>query len=105
MREYALRSQNTAARRSGDDPVHPVARLAVERALEIVGEAARQLPPTYRAAHPEVPWRDIIGMRNILAHGYASVEDAIIWRTVAVRIPQLLEQLERLIQEEPESSA
>jgi len=44
-------------------------------------------------------------MRNILAHGYASVEDAIIWRTVAVRIPQLLEQLERLIQEEPESSA
>ena len=102
MREYTLRAQTFASRRSHDDPDIPIARLAVERALEIVGEAARQLPASFREEHPEIPWRDIIGMRNILAHGYTSVEDAIIWRTVSERIPELLDQLERLIEEEPQ---
>ncbi|HEX5370550.1 MAG TPA: HepT-like ribonuclease domain-containing protein [Dehalococcoidia bacterium] len=47
---------------------------AIERELEIVGEAARRISDTYRTAHPEIPWRSIIGLRNVLAHDYANVD-------------------------------
>jgi len=43
-------------------------QLAVERSLEIIGEAARRVSPVFRESHPEVPWRRIIGLRNVLAH-------------------------------------
>jgi len=50
---------------SSDD----VFRLAIERALEVVGEAANRLPMDLRAKYPDLEWRKIIGMRNVLIHG------------------------------------
>jgi uncharacterized protein with HEPN domain len=51
-----------------------IRRLAVERLLEIVGEAANSLSEDFRTQHPTVPWRDIIGLRVVLAHHYHRVD-------------------------------
>ncbi len=51
-----------------------IRRLAVERLLEIIGEAARALSDEVRAEHPEVPWQDVIGLRVVLAHHYHRVD-------------------------------
>ena len=47
---------------------------AVTRALEIIGEAARQIPPAAQAAYPDLPWQEMIGMRNIVIHEYFGVD-------------------------------
>ena len=47
---------------------------AVERTLEIIGEAARRVSPQYQSQHPEIAWRDMIGQRNILAHEYGQID-------------------------------
>lgn len=67
----------------------PVLQAAAQRWLEIIGEAATRLSPAFRAAHPEVPWRDIIGMRTILAHGYFDIDHDVVWRAVTVDVPRL----------------
>ena len=56
--------------------------LAAERCLEVIGEAAKNLPLDVCAKHSAVPWKNIIGMRDILAHGYFSISPAIIWDTM-----------------------
>ena len=70
---------------------------AVERSLEIIGEAARRLTPDYAAAHPEVPWKQIVGQRNILAHEYGQIDHEVLFRTVRDDLPGLIEQLEALL--------
>ncbi|MGD1101878.1 MAG: DUF86 domain-containing protein [Terriglobia bacterium] len=72
-------------------------RGAVERHIEIIGEAANRVSRGLRAAHPEIPWRQIIAQRNVLTHEYGEVDDALIWRVVSMRIPELINQLERIM--------
>jgi uncharacterized protein with HEPN domain len=72
-------------------------RGAVERHLEIIGEAANQVSRAFRAAHPNVPWQRISAQRNVLTHEYGEIDDALIWRVATARIPELITQLERLI--------
>jgi uncharacterized protein with HEPN domain len=54
-------------------------QLAVERALEIIGEAARLVSPTFKAKHGAIPWKEIIGQRNVLAHEYGEINQERIW--------------------------
>ncbi len=70
---------------------------AVERQLEIIGEAARRITPEFQHSHPEIPWRGIIGLRNILAHEYGEVRLDRVWQIASTRIPELVELLDRLI--------
>ncbi len=72
-------------------------QLAVERSLEIIGEAAGRVSARFCDAHPEIPWRQIIGQRNILIHEYGEVKQERIWKVVRENIPQLIEQLKPLI--------
>ena len=72
-------------------------QLAVERSLEIIGEAARRVSASFRDAHPEIPWRQIIGQRNVLIHEYGEIKQERIWKTVQGNIPQLIELLERFV--------
>jgi uncharacterized protein with HEPN domain len=72
-------------------------RGAVERHIEIIGEAANRVSRSFQAAHPEVPWRQIIAQRNVLTHEYGEVDDGLIWRVVTTRIPELINQLERMM--------
>jgi uncharacterized protein with HEPN domain len=62
---------------------------AVERELEIIGEASKHLPDTYTQTHKTIPWADIKGMRNILAHEYSRIDARIIWQVVEKKLPEL----------------
>lgn len=68
-------------------------RLALTRAVEIIGEAAAQVTADGRAELPDVPWAQIVGMRNRLVHAYFDVDPAILWDTVELALPGLRAQL------------
>ena len=72
-------------------------QLLVERRIEIIGEAARRLSQTIREEHPEIPWRLIIAMRNLLIHEYDEIDQERIWRLVVEEIPVLVIQLKNLL--------
>lgn len=69
---------------------------AIERGIEIIGEAARPVSPACADAHPEIPWRQIIGQRNILAHEYGQIDHELPYRTAREDIPALIARLEAL---------
>jgi uncharacterized protein with HEPN domain len=68
-------------------------QFAIIHALEIVGEAAKQVPASVRADYPDIPWRDIAGMRDRLIHGYFSVNLERLWNTILDDLPHLEERL------------
>jgi uncharacterized protein with HEPN domain len=76
-------------------------RLAVERSLEIVGEAARQTSEALRSSHPEIPWVTIIGQRNVLAHAYASLRGERLWETATQDMLPLIEAIDRILPPQP----
>ena len=76
-------------------------QLAVERALEIIGEAARLVSPTFKTNHVEIPWKEIIGQRNVLAHEYGAINQERIWLVASRRIPELIRLLEPLLPPPP----
>jgi uncharacterized protein with HEPN domain len=71
-----------------------VLALALVKLLEIVGEAASRVTPESRQVCPNIPWRDIVAMRNRLIHGYFDVDLDRVWDTVTDDLPPLLAQLE-----------
>lgn len=71
--------------------------LAVVRALEVVGEAAWQLPAAVRDNYPMVPWQDAIAMRNKLIHDYFGVDLEVVWNTVHEDLPPLREAISRML--------
>jgi uncharacterized protein with HEPN domain len=72
-------------------------QLAAERSLEIIGEAAGKVSVLFRNAHPEIPWRQIIGQRNVLIHEYGEVKQERIWKVVKENIPQLINLLKQFV--------
>jgi uncharacterized protein with HEPN domain len=68
------------------------------RNLEIIGEAARQIPREVKAAHPDLPWTEMQTMRNIVIHEYHGVNLQIIWQTVKEDLPALVPLLEKILQ-------
>ena len=72
-------------------------RSAVERQIEIIGEAARGLSDAFKAAHAEIPWRSIMAQRHRLAHEYGEIDDRLIWTVATVHVPALIIQLEPLV--------
>ena len=72
-------------------------RSAVERQIEIIGEAAAHISAEFRARHPQVPWQKIIGQRNVLAHEYGEILDERIYQLAVRDIPELLVMLEAII--------
>jgi uncharacterized protein with HEPN domain len=73
-------------------------RGAVERHLEIIGEAAGKVSKAFCDAHPEIPWQKIIGQRHVLIHDYGDIEHELIWSVAANHIPDLIDKLEPLIE-------
>lgn len=69
------------------------------RHLQIIGEATRALPEDVRALAPEIPWPKIIGMRNILVHGYFEIDTEIVWEAATRDVPALKPAVERLLRD------
>ncbi len=70
---------------------------ALERFIEVIGEAASRVSSSTQESLPAIPWRPIIGMRNRLVHGYASVDRNIVWDVVTVDLPRLVAELEGVV--------
>lgn len=71
---------------------------AICRNLEVIGEAAGKLDGDFRILHPEIPWRQMIGARNILIHNYDGMDPDIVWNIVQTEIPRLLASVNVLIE-------
>ena len=74
---------------------------AVNRKFEIIGEAARRLSPETQSTLPEIPWRLLTGMRNILIHDYDDVDLDVVWDTVQKDVPPLIVRLEKYLAQNP----
>ncbi len=72
-------------------------RKAVAHSLQTIGEAATHLSEAFIAAHADVPWSQIIGMRHRLVHGYSSVSYHVVWAVVVDELPGLLDRLTPLL--------
>lgn len=75
-------------------------KMAVERGFQVLGEAARRVTESFKAAHPEIPWSSIVGHRNVIVHDYADLSPQRIWEVVEEDLPGLAQSLERLISPE-----
>jgi uncharacterized protein with HEPN domain len=75
--------------------------LALVKAVEIIGEAASRVTEETCQKHPEIAWKGIIGMRNILVHAYGSIDNHELWETIQVDLPPLIDALERILSEQP----
>lgn len=71
--------------------------FAVVKNVEIIGEAAYMLSSEFKENHSEIPWTDIVRMRHVLVHGYASILPELLWHTALVDVPILKKQIEVIL--------
>jgi uncharacterized protein with HEPN domain len=71
--------------------------LALVKSIEIVGEAASRVSSELKLGSPDIPWDDIVAMRNRLIHGYFEMNLDMVWQTVTEELPPLIKQLEKLL--------
>ena len=76
-------------------------RYALERALEIIDEAARRVSPALQARHPDIPWKGIIGFRNVLAHEYGEIDYRRLYTVATQGVPALISSLQHMLGEKP----
>ena len=77
--------------------VSELIRSAVLQKLMVIGEAAARVSAELKSAHPEVPWRSIVGVRNIAVHAYFSVDWAVVWTAATVEAPTLARQAKQIL--------
>jgi uncharacterized protein with HEPN domain len=101
MLEYAQKAVAMVRGRTREDLTKDeILGLALTRAAEIIGEAATRVSPEGQQRHAQVPWPQIIGLRNRLAHGYDAVDMDILWDIVQQDLPPLIETLQSIIASE-----
>lgn len=89
----------TRSVKEGDFYSNRLVQDAVVRRLEIIGEAAKNIDDDFRSKYPEIPWKKIAGMRDIIAHGYFGVKPERIWDIVSQNLPELKSQVASIIEE------
>lgn len=97
IRDAARAAVRFAKGRSAEDVAKDELLVAaLIQKITIIGEAAGRVSEARQAEMPELPWREMIGMRNLVTHDYWQVDPAILWRTVTGDIPKLLKQLDAI---------
>ena len=71
--------------------------LALAMEITIIGEAAARILKDATAAHPNIPWVNIIGMRNVIVHAYFKIDLDVLWEVITINLPQLIPQLEAIV--------
>lgn len=74
-------------------------KSAVIRKLEIIGEAAKNIPREIKQKYRELPWTDMAGMRDKIAHFYFGIDDAIVWRVIKARLPEIKPIIQKILTE------
>lgn len=87
-----------AGKRREDLDTNRTILSAVVRELEIVGEAANSISTAFKKKHSEIPWKQMIAMRNRLIHAYFDIDRDIVWTTAKDYLPPLIQQLEQLLE-------
>jgi len=99
MRDYCREAVDMlAGKTQADLAQNRMLELALVRLIEIIGEAASKVSSGMKSSNPHVPWREIIGMRNRLIHGYDTVDLKVLWDTIAEDLPPLIADLENIIE-------
>lgn len=105
MLDYARRAHAKAAGATRDEFfANEDLQVVVTHFLQIVGEAARRVPPELCALHPEIDWLRITGMRHKIVHDYFEVDLNVVWDAAINDLPDLTAALERIIPPEPLSA-
>jgi uncharacterized protein with HEPN domain len=65
--------------------------------LTVIGEAANRLSPAFQGAHPHIPWRRIIGMRNVVVHEYDGIHLGVVWSTLTKELPLLRDEIRQVL--------
>ncbi len=100
MLDYARRAVEAVAGKDRLDlDSDLILAAALERFIEVIGEAARKVSVLTRTKAAEIPWQEIIGMRNRLVHGYAAVDHDIVWDVVSADLRSMIDSLEELLAE------
>ena len=74
----------------------PLINASIRR-IEIIGEAANKISSDFKNKHKEIPWRDIIGMRNVLIHEYFDVDEVEVWKTIKTDLPKLKKLISKIL--------
>lgn len=89
---------------SKDDFLHSTQiQDAVIRRLEIIGEAAKNMPPGLKKKHPDIPWRQVAGMRDVLIHEYFGVDLNLLWNVVKKDLPDLKRKISKILKKKSNS--
>ena len=97
IREY------TAGLSQDDFERNELVQSAVMRWLTVIGEASRKISPEYQAAHADIPWSEMKGLRHRLVHEYFRIQLPIVWDTIQNDLPKLIAQLEPLVPPNPDA--
>lgn len=98
MLDYAQKAVTLSrGRKRSDLDADLTFNLALTRLIEIIGEAANRVPEEFQDDHSEIPWLEIVGMRNRLIHGYDEVDFDFLWSVVRNDLPKLIRQLNKIL--------
>jgi uncharacterized protein with HEPN domain len=75
-------------------------RFALAHLLQTIGEAARHVSSSFQQAHPNIPWKAIIGMRHRVVHDYMNLDEDVVWSTATKNMPPLIAELKKIVPEE-----
>ncbi len=100
MLDHARKAVEATHRKKRSDLDHDaILAAALERFIEVIGEAASKVSESTRSDLKAVPWHEIIGMRNRLVHGYAAVDHDVVWTVATTDLPTLVRDLESALDE------
>lgn len=100
MLEMALNLQDANCQHSYEDIQNDrILFYGLTKMTEIIGEAAYKLTNDFRDSHPELPWREIIGMRHLLVHGYFTISPEVLWDVIQNDIPDMIPTLKQYLSE------